>query len=92
MKETQETAIVPSPKTTTAIPEPTADLIKNSFPQSPISPSKNAPVVYTPQYDTSPRVLTHAYRGIQSSPQPPNESAQLPFYLDKTGQKIGQLL
>ena len=35
MKGTQETAIVPSAETTTAIPEPTADLIKNSFPQSP---------------------------------------------------------
>ena len=38
MKKTQETAIVPTVETTTAIQEPTADLIKNSFPQSPTSP------------------------------------------------------
>ena len=39
----QETAIVPTTETTTAIPEPTADLIKNSFPQSPTSPYNNRP-------------------------------------------------
>ena len=57
MKEkTQETAIVPTTKTTTAIPEPTADLIKNSFPQSPISPSK-------------PRLCGRAYLNTHKSHQ-----------------------
>ena len=45
MKEkTQETAIAPTTETTTVIPEPTADLIKNSFPQSPTSPLKTTPL------------------------------------------------
>ena len=35
--------IVPTTETTTVIPEPTADLIKNSFPQPSISPSKPRP-------------------------------------------------
>ena len=38
MKETQETAFVPTTETTTAIPEPTADLIKNSFAENTIRP------------------------------------------------------
>ena len=45
MKEkTQETAIVPTPESTTAIPEPTADLIKNTFPQSPTRPLQDTPL------------------------------------------------
>ena len=39
----QETAIVPTTETTTAIPEPTAELIKKSFPQSPTNLSRSRP-------------------------------------------------
>ena len=44
MKETQETAIVPSLKTTTAIPEPTADLIKKTLPTIPYKPLDDMPL------------------------------------------------
>ena len=47
----QETAIVPTTETTTAIPQLTADLIKKSFPQSPTSPLQSQPVwSYLPEY------------------------------------------
>ena len=38
MKETQETAIVPTTESTTAIPEPTAVLIKKAFAENTIRP------------------------------------------------------
>ena len=42
MKEVQETAIVPTTEATTAIPQPTADLIQKSFAENTMRNRKQA--------------------------------------------------
>ena len=92
MKEVQKTAIVPITESTAELirqPTKKRDNLRNRQNRIPpksfrdplqVSPPKNAPVVeaipsqhMTACPDTRPL-------GIQSSPQPPNESARLPFY------------